>query len=339
MRYLTKNVVAVTVAAALVLAGGGMAASADEVNDAEYAAQQVADAVAAHPLAVDVEQATPRDEARALGASDSAAVVTLPESFSEPIEVEPGGLWEGSLKGLDIGLPESIETSVPATETESGALVSNGDGVQGVVEELKGGLRVSTIIEGPTAPSTFAYELPEDVDITLNDDGSASLSRTTDQGPEGDQMTAGIGEISAAWAIDANGKPVETHYEVEGHSLVQVVEHANEDVTYPVVADPSFWWGWNLYISNNAVSQITKVILAGAAATGVATAVLRFVPGAGQVANGITALAGALLTFGAAAINMCNFNNKGIWVGQTWVAGVLPFTPRVFKGGYFCVPE
>lgn len=316
-----------------------MTASADDISDAEDAVQQVADAVAAHPLAVEVEQTAPSDGVKALGASDSAAVVTLPETFSEPIEVEPGGLWEGSLKGLDIGLPESIETSVPVTETESGALVSDGDGVQGVVEELEGGLRVSTIIEGPTAPSTFAYELPEDVDIELNDDGSASLSRTTDQGPEGDRMTAGIGEISAAWAIDANGEQVETHYEVEGHSLVQVVDHAQEDVAYPVVADPSFWWGWNLYISNQAVSQITKVILSGAAASGVANVILRYVPGAGQVASGVTALAAALLTFGASVINLCNYNNKGIWVGQSWVATALPFTPTVLKGGFFCVPE
>lgn len=46
--------------------------------------------------------------------------------------------------------------------------------------------------------------------------------------------------IDASWALDANGKPVPTHYEVNGTTLTQVVEHA-AGTAYPVVADPSYW--------------------------------------------------------------------------------------------------
>ncbi|WP_257131989.1 hypothetical protein [Bacillus toyonensis] len=42
-----------------------------------------------------------------------------------------------------------------------------------------------------------------------------------------------------AWAKDANGNPVSTHYKVEGNKLIQVVDF-DENTAFPVIADP----GW-----------------------------------------------------------------------------------------------
>ena len=41
-----------------------------------------------------------------------------------------------------------------------------------------------------------------------------------------------------AWAVDANGKEVATHYEVRGNDLVQIISHLVDQVAYPVVTDP-----------------------------------------------------------------------------------------------------
>lgn len=51
-----------------------------------------------------------------------------------------------------------------------------------------------------------------------------------------------LATIEAPWAVDGAGKPVNTHYTLEGHTLTQTVE-ITADTTFPVVADPSWkWW-------------------------------------------------------------------------------------------------
>ncbi|MBP3223429.1 MAG: hypothetical protein J6M18_05845 [Actinomycetaceae bacterium] len=51
-----------------------------------------------------------------------------------------------------------------------------------------------------------------------------------------------VGEIEAPWAIDAEGKTLPTHYEVQGDTLIQKIT-TNAQTTYPITADPSiFWW-------------------------------------------------------------------------------------------------
>ena len=47
-----------------------------------------------------------------------------------------------------------------------------------------------------------------------------------------------VAMIEPAWALDANGEAVDTHYEVAGNELVQIVNHGDGDA-YPIVADPA----------------------------------------------------------------------------------------------------
>jgi len=53
-----------------------------------------------------------------------------------------------------------------------------------------------------------------------------------------DQAVAVLGK---AWAVDANGAQLTTHYEVEGAVVRQVVD-VNTGTAFPVTADP--WWSW-----------------------------------------------------------------------------------------------
>jgi hypothetical protein len=55
----------------------------------------------------------------------------------------------------------------------------------------------------------------------------------------GDGVTL-VATVDPAWATGADGAPVPTHVEVQGSTLVRVVEHRSASVAYPVVADP----GW-----------------------------------------------------------------------------------------------
>lgn len=50
-----------------------------------------------------------------------------------------------------------------------------------------------------------------------------------------------IGMISAPWAVDATGQSLSTRYELQGSTLVQLIE-TSADTAFPVTADPGFWW-------------------------------------------------------------------------------------------------
>jgi hypothetical protein len=54
----------------------------------------------------------------------------------------------------------------------------------------------------------------------------------------GDGAGNPVSLIAPAWALDARGRSVPTHYLLSGGTITQVVEHGG--ATYPVVADPSF---------------------------------------------------------------------------------------------------
>lgn len=337
MKKIKVALVALTTVS-LVLAGTPAIAAEDDL--AGDAAQSVAAAVENHPLAEDAEIIAPEARDGVFVADSEAAQITVPRTVDMPIDVSPTGNWAGALTGISVGLPEPVQGA--ATEVaDDGSVVADGDGVQAVVQTLEGGLRLSTVIDGPSAPTSFAYELPEDLDITLNEDGSATLSRTaTGLDEEGNEVsfTAEVGYVGAPWAADADGSEIETRYEVVGNELIQYVEHG-PGTSYPVVADPTFWWGWNVYASNTVVSQITKLLLGGSSAALLASRITALIPAVGTLTTNVIALAGALLAFGAAAINACNWNNRGVYFGHTWVTGVLPFAPSIVRNGYFCVPN
>lgn len=52
------------------------------------------------------------------------------------------------------------------------------------------------------------------------------------------QIGTVIETIDPAWAKDANGNTVPTHYEIRGDELVQIVDF-NENSAFPVIADPT----------------------------------------------------------------------------------------------------
>jgi hypothetical protein len=52
-------------------------------------------------------------------------------------------------------------------------------------------------------------------------------------------LTLGLpATLAAPWARDSNGREVETRYELDGTDILQVVDHRETAVAYPVVADP-----------------------------------------------------------------------------------------------------
>lgn len=161
-----------------------------------------------------------------------------------------------------------------------------------------GSVRVNTVLNGPEAPTEFAYALglPEGVTPQLTADGGVEMIRSisiTDPETAVESVeSVVVSRVAPAWAVDAQGVAVPTRYEIRGTELVQVVEHRTGDYSYPVTADP--WWSTAYKIAKCAAAVVfvalTTVFVVGKAikivkAVNAARAWVRSVGGANQAAR------------------------------------------------------
>lgn len=218
-------------------------AALDTVEDVEEALDEVLESVAPEVLELVDETRTDvsqleiditADEVVEFESEDGDLAVAIPKDGTDGVLLEYEGEDEDSDATIEIGMPGDGED---AAVTEDGSVVyeeiANDSDL--VVEALdNGGVRMMVVIDGADAPTDYAFDLdiPDDAELRLNDDdGSVSVI-------DSDGETVGV--FSTPWAYDANGASVPTHYTIEGDTLIQTVLH--EGFTYPVVADPSWWW-------------------------------------------------------------------------------------------------
>lgn len=156
--------------------------------------------------------------------------------------------------------------------TEAPGVVSydNGNGSTTVpLLHTDGTVQVATVISSATAPQSFAYP------ISLPQGGSLSIDPSSGAALVKDSTGLLLASMDTPWARDANGQDVPTHFEVQGDSIVQKVEHQGSGVAYPVVADPSIWK--ILAASAQCAVEIAAIALAGAKALKILSKVDRIV--------------------------------------------------------------
>ena len=178
--------------------------------------------------AVAVEQAAP---------AAANAAVELPSTGADNAALSlPGG------EMLTMRVPADGDASGTAdTAVFEGTAASTTLAVQSTAM----GLRALISIDSPAAPERYTFPIGGDV---------VSLSQQADGGvvalnADGDP----IAQLAAPWARDANGRDVPTRFEVEGTTVVQVVEHRGGDFAYGITADP--WWNpfsWSIWRSGPA---------------------------------------------------------------------------------------
>ena len=213
--------------AVLVASTPGLATAAeDETDTAATTIAEVAPEVLSNSIAV----------AGDLVATAGESTTTFPTSTGEAVIFESDG------QVVEITLPASALTNA-AKVTDGLVAYDNQDGTTTVpVAKADGSLQLTTIIDGVGAPTSYAYdlELPEGYVLLESDQGDGIAIASA-------AATDLLGVFAAPWAIDADGRDVPTHYEVQGDVLVQVVDHTAGSFTYPIVADP--WLGKDLYSS------------------------------------------------------------------------------------------
>ncbi|PPG20591.1 DUF2599 domain-containing protein [Rathayibacter toxicus] len=89
----------------------------------------------------------------------------------------------------------------------------------------------------PAAPGAYTYELRLPVGSTLRPSTSGVISIL-------DAAGKWVGGVKPAWARDAHGNAIRTHYGISGTTLIQIVDLSPSGIAYPVVADP--WFGVDL---------------------------------------------------------------------------------------------
>ncbi|PCK70543.1 hypothetical protein PL1_2861 [Paenibacillus larvae subsp. larvae B-3650] len=169
---------------------------------------------------------------------NDAGTISIPhENDSQSIEIR------GRTDSLKISLPK-VDTK-EAIQTSNGTIVYKGkeenSSVDLAVQPTTKGVRNLVRINDATAPKEYNFniKIPE---------GSKLVSAADYLGADFDTKEVFIVDeknqiqsiFTPAWAKDANGNDIPTHYEIRGNDLVQKVEF-NENTAFPVVADPNWF--------------------------------------------------------------------------------------------------
>ncbi len=215
-----------------IVVGGSNVAFAEETSNAS------ADAVAAVETVTgtaDVVSGSSADSDSAALARTDVGVVDVPEDTDGMVTIT------GTIP-VSIGLPDT--TSADAVKDSSGTVVyANEESSTDVaVQPTTGGVRALVVIKDASAPREYRFPVvgPEGSRLVPADELLGADYITGEVFLVAEDGQSVLGTFDPAWAKDANGQPVPSHYRVEGRDLVQVVDFT-ADTAFPVVADPSWW--------------------------------------------------------------------------------------------------
>jgi len=160
----------------------------------------------------------------------SEGSITIPSDQEYPLVLTaPSG------DSLEISLPAN-DVLGPTVQLSDGSAVLPGEDSSTTVIPGDSSVQLISTIENANAPTRYEYglSLREGQSLQLID-GSPSVINA-------DQSLEYV--VADSWAKDATGANVSSRYEIEGSTLVQVVQHDVAGTTYPVVADPIFIPFW-----------------------------------------------------------------------------------------------
>lgn len=198
---------------------------------------------------------------------------------------------------LSVSMPRESDADASTLADDGSVLLAGESSGVDVVAQALGtdALRIHTIIDSPSAPHVFTYDVANGYELTQAADGSFWAYRPREDG--GMDMY----RIHEPWARDAAGTPVETRYEIRGGSLVQTIS-TDENTVFPVVADPTWEWYLAAYGAGFDKRETKQLASAGAA-----SGFCGFLPGAFAAACGVLGAQWFLQAQMAADANACVF--------------------------------
>lgn len=219
----------VLVGAAVMAAVAGVpgAASAATLSDAvtPVSVLQTLQRVNATALATAAHVMPTAAGATALRVTGVGGTVTIPRDPSAKLNAS------GSGAGITVGLPFADHAGNAQPVAPGVVAYDNGNGSMTVpIAQNDGSVQINTILNNSSAPTRFHYPvtIPAGGGSLRPDSGGVDIL---------DASGTWIGGFAPAWAKDAKGMPVATHYETQGNMLTQIID-PTPNTAYPIVADP-----------------------------------------------------------------------------------------------------
>jgi hypothetical protein len=286
----------ITIAATL---GGASGAQASQALSAPVALQS------GHTAAAINEAVAAQGTSPVASNSD----VSIPSTGSGIVTLDGAGAGDVEIDLPARGVADEVAKTTVFDATDPGAQIA--------VQPTADGVRALVVINSAQAPQRYPFPLRGDV-VRLDQQPDGSVN-----GYDADGRV--FMQIAPAWARDAAGRSVPTHYEIAGTTLTQVVEHRGGNYAYGITADPlvKHWWGIGWRFSNSQSKTIFQAVVAGAAgAVGAAIC--------GYLSRGNVYLAGFCGAFvgkifsdiGKAGAEAALRNNRCLEVGVRYTGGV-----------------
>lgn len=239
---LTRILSAAALSAAMVTMthGAAAAAPAPDARDAAAVASEAS-------VAAERADAAAGIDSSAKVAKDSRSAIVAAVRSTKSVDIQVGA------QKIELSLP-NVGARKVATAGDADVIVGKGP-VDVVVERTSENVRAMTVINDASAPTAYEYKL---TGAAFRETAAGDVEVVNAKGEL-------LGAVKPAWALDANGAPVPTRYEVSEGRLIQHVDHRNS--THPVVADPDVSFGWYIYVrwSKKEVKDGVPYLIGGAA--------------------------------------------------------------------------
>jgi hypothetical protein len=239
------------IASAVGIVAMGAAPAFADGSDADTSSAETASAIEdANPETMENVAQVPTDDsgASAVNATVNGTSIVVPTDPAVGVSIDAG-----EAPAINVGLPaakkaDDVEVVAPGVVSFDN---NNGSSTVPVVK-TDGSISFNTKIDGPEAPTSYSYPLsvPTNGRVNLRDDGGVDIF-----GPDSEVAVA---NIPPAWAKDAEGRSIDTRFEVNGTTLTQVVNHRVAGVVYPAVADPWVrrWFGFEFQLNRNQTNNV-----------------------------------------------------------------------------------
>ncbi|WP_299954699.1 hypothetical protein [uncultured Modestobacter sp.] len=121
-----------------------------------------------------------------------------------------------------------------AADTLAGGTTVVGDSDETIaIQSTPDGFRMMSVLADASSATSTTYdvELPDGASLVVDPLGGVVVQRDG----------VATGRFNAPWAVDANGKQLDTSYSVAGSQITQTFDTTG--AVFPVVADPHYTWG------------------------------------------------------------------------------------------------